>query len=194
MTMIMPPINPPAPIWRTDAAPDQTAPADLAKRLTYMRRTYGDAETLDAITAASGDVQAAYRSLRAQRQSQARAAKRADRRARRADQVIYEGPIEIGPRLRAVIDGGREVKCEMGDGRRIRSTFVGALTGLPTDDYDSDGGNHVVLYDPRIGDGWAPGAITGEVLWTGADYRIHLWRKSPMDLRTPITLEITDAA
>lgn len=160
-------------------------PRPAADTIAICRKMYGDQATLDALAAANGDAREANRTLRRELQHTIRAAKRAERKARRTDDVLYSGPVEIGPALRAVIDDGREVKCEMGGGKRIRATFQGTLTGLPTEMYDSDGGNHIVLYDPRIGTGQA----TAEVVWTGSDYRIHIWKRSLLDTRPPITIE-----
>ena len=181
---IMPPLLTSAITRRTDA-----------DTLAMCRKMYGDTATLDALAAANGNTRDANRVLRRELQRDTRAKKRAERHERRTDQILYNGPVEIGPRLRAVIDGGREVKCEMGGGRRIRATFQGALTGLPADDYDSDGGNHIVLYDARrIGPDYSyigepRHGETAEILWTGQDYRLHIRRRSPSDARPPITIE-----
>jgi hypothetical protein len=158
-----------------------------AETLTMCRKMYGDAATLDALVAANGNAREANRTLRRELQRSLRAAKRAKRHATRTNDVIYNGPVFIGPTLRSLIDAGREVKCEMGGGKRIRATFAGALTGLP----DSDSGNHIVLYDARrIG----AGESTAEILWTGQDYRVHIRRRSSLDTRQVITLDIAEAA
>ena len=183
MEPIMPPLLTSAITRRTDA-----------DTLAMCRKMYGDTATLDALAAANGNTRDANRVLRRELQRETRAKKRAERHERRTDQILYNGPVEIGPRLRAVIDGGREVKCEMGGGKRIRATFQGALTGLPAA-CGPEGGNHIVLYDARrIGPNYSyvgepRHGETAEILWTGQDYRLHIRRRSPLDGRPPITIE-----
>ena len=191
---LMPPLPSAPRTWDTETT-SAPPPRPAADTIAMCRKMYGDTATLDALAAANGDAREANRTLRRELQRSLRAAKRAERRAKRTDEVLYNGPVEIGPRLRAVIDGGREVKCEMGGGRRIRATYQGLITtpdGTETAPNEAAGygpGNIIVLYDPRIGTKQA----TAEVVWTGSDYRIHIWRRSPLDTRSALPLDISDA-
>ena len=163
-----------------------------AETLSLCRKMYGDQETLDALAAANGNPQEANRALRRELQRKTRATARADRQARRSNQPIYTGPVEIGSTLRSLIDSGRAVKSAMSGKWLSRATFHGqTLTGLPTEMYNPDpGANHVCLYDRRADQRPA----CAEIVFTGQEYRVHLYRRSPLDTRQPVTLDITEAA
>jgi len=169
---------PVARVFRTDS-----------ERLEGLRKWYGEEAVTACLLEKGGDITEVNRTLRRERQRTLRAGKRAARRDARSNDLLYSGPITIGDALLGIISRGREVKCKMGGKSRIRATFQGYLTGLPEDLYDGGpggGGHHVVLYDPRVGE---TGAASAEVLWTGQEYRLHGWRRSPLDPRPPVALD-----
>ena len=163
MSTIMPPLMQTDPVWR-DAKLDWNNPNDQR----VMRREH----------------------KRIRRQE-----KRAERQSViGANQRAFSGRVELGTALRDLIEAGKHVVTQHNH-KALRAQFSGSIR-CGEHQYR---GHFVVLADARAGLVDALGQwrmadeSCAEVIWTGTDWRVHIWRASPQNAQTPTTLECSDA-
>lgn len=116
----------------------------------------------------------------------ARRKKRAERQAQRqpiiaSNQRAFSGRVEIGEELNALVATAKEVVTSHGRYAR-RATFSGALT---CDDHIYRG-HFVILRDARS----FFKETCAEIVWTGKDWRLHIWRASRGNDQISVPLDI----
>lgn len=168
--------------------PAAVAPSEetTTKTITRMRQYFGDQQALDALDEHNGDIISAWRSCARERQRTRRAAKAEIRRAERTTMRLWQGPVTLGSGLASAFGLSRIVKAEM-SGKRLHRTHTNAGIYGPVKIPPNT--LCVLLLDAR-----AKGPqYEAEVLFTGQDYRLHLWKMGAGDTREPQVIEIGTA-
>lgn len=166
--------------------------AEQQSMMAILRKHYGDAAVLDAISE-TGSIEAARKQLNRERQIARRKHKQAERRETRENQVLFRSTVAIGPELADLL---------LANAKRVRSGSLHHVLRATCQRAISLGGvqhgnrnnNLIVLWDLRAGEP-TPGSVAScEMIWTGADYRLHFWRRSASaDSRVPMQIELAPA-
>lgn len=126
------------------------------------------------------------RIMRREHQRNRNTEKRAERRtAIAANQRAFSGRVEIGPQLRALIDYADTAKDVVTS--HHRHARRGTFTGTVICGEHAYRGHFVVLQDARSNE-----AACAEIVWTGKDWRIHVWRASTANEQQPVLIDVRD--
>ena len=148
-----------------------------------LRKHYGDTAVLDAL-AECGSIEAARKQLNRERQIARRKHKQAERREARADQLLFRAVVVIGPELADLLANAKRVRLDSSH-RVLRATCQRAIS-LDGVQHGNRNNNLIVLWDLRAGEPMVGSVAACEMIWTGADYRLHCWRRSvSTDSRAP---------
>lgn len=180
---IMPPLMAPTLPWREPIATadaeelplEYVDPQHLAAVITEAQQV-GSTRELDWSNPDDRrEMRREHRKIRA-------AEKRIERRAEiAANQRAFSGRAEIGRALTAMISGGKPVVTTHRH-EALRTTFSGTLTCGE----HAYRGHFVVLMDRRA----EPGHQCAEIVWTGKDWRVHIWRASRENQQVPVVMDI----
>lgn len=158
--------------------------------MAILRKHYGDTAVLEAISE-TGSIEAARKKLNRERQIARRKHKQAERREVRANQVLFRATVAIGSHLARLLASAKRVRSgslhQMLRATCQRSVWIGST------EHGGVHNNLIVLWDLRAGDP-AFGAVAAcEMIWTGADYRLHFWRRSANDPSMPMQIDLSSS-
>lgn len=164
--------------------------AEQQSLMAILRKHYGDTAVLEAISE-TGSIEAARKKLNRERQIARRKHKQAERQQSRANQVLFRSSVTIGVELAELLASAKRVRTGSLHST-LRATCQRAIS-FGGSEHGNHHNNLIVLWDLRAGDP-TPGAMAScEMLWTGADYRLHFWRRSANDPRVPVRIELAPA-
>jgi hypothetical protein len=151
-----------------------TMTAEQQSLMAILRKHYGDTAVLEAI-AETGSIEDARKQLNRDRQRERRQREKAERREVRANQVLFRATVAIGPDLARLLASAKRVRSgslhQMLRATCQRSVWIGNT------EHGSAHNNLIVLWDLRAGDPAFGAVASCEMVWTGADYRLHFWRR-----------------
>lgn len=177
---IMPPLAPPPPVW-SDFCSESDAARIMAEALMIPEST----ESAQTVTPAQWAGSEARKQYFRTKQQQRRTAKAAKRRTEIAtNQRAFSGRVAIGDTLATLIVSGKPVETS-----HRRSALRAQFTGTLTCGDRSYTGHFVVLLDQRSRYNESERRCA-EIVWTGSDWRVHIWRASPGNEQDSLALEI----
>ena len=164
--------------------------AEQQSLMAILRKHYGDTAVLEAISE-TGSIEAARKQLNRERQIARRKHKQAERREVRADQLLFRAVVVvIGPELADLLANAKRVRSDSSSHRMLRATCQRAIS-LDGVQHGNRNNNLIVLWDLRAGEPMVGSVAACEMIWTGADYRLHCWRRSvSTDSRAPSQIEL----